>query len=264
MPAENQTPLDLYEIALLLNYERASTEPRFRNLKLYDIADNETEFQRTKCAHPDWDRAKNKRGFVFKLLNQREDGPDLPGNMMPVPVPKHLEHLTPSEVETIYWQARGHDGCFASAALLQHIFDLYPPSTRLRVRMPDGSAYETTTRPLDRKIQEFSLRGPKLYTLASTMTESYITGGLDPMLHAVVAFRRGQDEDESEDAWAVLDMSSMQFGDAGRGTDPRGRGSTFVLETAGIFRERMRNFAESAKLVKESQIIRPGLNDKRL
>jgi hypothetical protein len=33
---ENGPPLDLHEIATLINYEHASTEPRFRHMKFWD------------------------------------------------------------------------------------------------------------------------------------------------------------------------------------------------------------------------------------
>ncbi|KAJ8463195.1 hypothetical protein ONZ45_g17670 [Pleurotus djamor] len=142
------SPLDLHDIALLLNFERASTEPRFRGAKLREIANNQTNFKTILIDVPEWDtRSLEKVAYVFdKPRNPSSDinlPPDTPENMLPTPIPDNLKSLTSKQIETIFWQARAHDGCFISVALLQHFFDLLPPRTLIRIRTAKGTEYTT-------------------------------------------------------------------------------------------------------------------------
>ncbi|KAJ7474250.1 hypothetical protein FB451DRAFT_1088931 [Mycena latifolia] len=248
-------PLDLYSIALLLNYERASTEPRFRHAKLCDIATASSGFatgtQDIGVALNWTSRTGLKDGFIFErphsISDDARDELDLPSNMLVSPAPPKLASLTPKEIETVFWQARGHDGCFKSVALLQHFFDIYPPDVPLRVRTAAGADYLTSGST--RVILELELFRPKMMTLAHVLnTGTYITGGEDTMLHAVVGFGDPESKDGNVDT--VLDLASMQFGDAGRGLGGR---STFALESLDAFYDRIEAIAlgadtENAKL----------------
>ncbi|KAJ7073479.1 hypothetical protein B0H15DRAFT_917544 [Mycena belliarum] len=239
-----QTPLDLYAIALLLNYERASTEPRFRHAKLIDIAttsDSESSSRvgpvREIVRSQQWvSRTGPKDGFVFeKLSSAPRDEPDLPANMLPSPIPDGLKSLTPKNLETIFWQARGHDGCYKSVTLLQHFFDLYPPDMPLRVRTSAGADYLTSAST--RVILELKLLKPKLMTIAHVVgSRTYITGAADTMMHAVAGFAESQDGNVA----TILDLASLQFGDAGRGVGGR---STFALESLDAFYDRVETIA---------------------
>lgn len=145
MTTSVQAPLDLYSIALLLNYERASTEPRFRHTKLRDVAAASSTHIQGITTSPGWASRKGpKEAFVFEKATSMRDEPDLPSNMLVSPVPPSLNSLTAKELETIFWQARGHDGCYKSVTLLQHFFDLYPQDAPLRVRTSAGADYLTS------------------------------------------------------------------------------------------------------------------------
>ncbi|KAJ7660754.1 hypothetical protein DFH06DRAFT_1193217 [Mycena polygramma] len=238
----NQAPLDLYSVALLLNYERSSTEPRFRHAKSRDIATGSIPFATTvpnivqaaewiSCIRP-------KEGFVFEKDSGSKTGPDLPSNMLPSPVPANLQHLTSKQLETIFWQARGHDGCYKSVALLQHVFDLYPRDAKLRVRTSAGVDYLIPAS--SRVILELKLIGPKQMTIAHVVAGgTYITGDEDTMKHAVVGFGAPGDPNVA----TVLDLASLQFGDAGRGLGGR---STFALESMDAFYDRLETVASDA------------------
>ncbi|KAF8660746.1 hypothetical protein AX16_001563 [Volvariella volvacea WC 439] len=243
---QDSEPLDLYEIALLLNYERASTEPRFRHAKLCEVANEEVNFQTIALKHDVWDRRPAaKTGFVFDISppkgtsststgkgKQRgssnagvDDGaePDLPSNMLPNPVPLQLQFYSQKELETIYWQARGHDGCFVCISLLQAFFDLYSSDTPLRVRtLNDDYVTKTSTRA----ILEMDFIGPKSMTLVALFPTNQVltTGESSSMPHSVMVFGRSKEGNIE----TVLDMASMQFGDHGRGLNGR---STFALES---------------------------------
>ncbi|KAJ6509693.1 hypothetical protein DFH09DRAFT_1183049 [Mycena vulgaris] len=244
MSTSSLPPLDLYSISLLLNYERATTEPRFRHAKLCDIATASSGFATAiQNIVPDWmSHTGPKAGFIFEKglpeFSMAPDEPDLPSNMLPSPIPAKLNNLTAKELETIFWQARGHDGCYKSVTLLQHLFDLYPPDAPLRVRTSAGADYLTSVST--RVILEMELFKPRLLTVAHVKNGgTYITGSEDTMMHAVVGFAKSKDGNIE----TVLDLASMQFGDAGRGLGGR---STFALESLDAFYDRVETIARGA------------------
>ncbi|KAJ7651850.1 hypothetical protein B0H17DRAFT_958247 [Mycena rosella] len=259
MSAPSPDILDLYDLALLLNYERASAEPRFRYAKLREVASASSPFKTVVIPAPEWtDRTAPKDGFIFdKIPSQKVNErylPDLPSNMLVTPIRNpSVRSLTPKQIETIYWQARGHDGCFKCIVLLQHFFDLYPEGVRIRVRTSSGA--EFTTLASSRCILEMVLLGPKLMTMSCILpSQIYITGDEDTMVHAVMGFT----DSSSSASDIILDMASLQFGDAGRGLGGR---STFVLESRSDFGNRLNRIANSASFTKTSARIRPCPDD---
>lgn len=234
-PMSQKQPLELYDIALLLNYERASTEPRFRFTKLHEATTSDfTTFRVPPSCHgAEWgSHAGPKAGFVFvaeqQTKGQSNQEPDLPSNMLPTPVPPGpLQTLTPKQLETIYWQARNHDGCYKSVALIQHFFDLFPDDTLIRVRTHRGVDY--TTPVSVRAILEMKLLKPKTVTMCYIPPgRTYTTGGLPVMNHAVMGFGASVNGNIE----TVLDLASLQFGDAGRGLGGR---STFLMDSLDAF-----------------------------
>ncbi|KAJ7744130.1 hypothetical protein B0H16DRAFT_1727404 [Mycena metata] len=160
------SPLDLYNISLLLNYERASTDPRFIHARLRHVVDASTPLSTPVAAivlAPQWIVSTGEKdGFIFEI-DTSASGPDLPSNMLPSPVPAALNRLTPKQLESIYWQTRDHDGCYQSIALLQHFFDLYPIDVSLRVRTCGGKDFITPA--FTRVILELKLIRPKRTTI---------------------------------------------------------------------------------------------------
>jgi hypothetical protein len=150
--------------------------------------------------------------------------------MLPTPIPRHLEGVSKKELETIFYQARAHDSCFACIALLQQFFDLYPPSQPLRFRTSAGEDFITTVE--HRAILEWDFHMPKVISASVVSSEVadqgrtciYTSGSDDVMRHAVMGFGRPGEKN----VHVVMDLSSMQFGDVGRGLGGR---SIFVLET---------------------------------
>jgi hypothetical protein len=166
--------------------------------------------------------------------------PDLPSNMLNDPVPASLAHLSTYDLETLYWQARGHDGCYKSIALLQLFFDQYNEIQPLRVRTTTGEEFITTIGR--RVIIEWELMAPKQVTLVAVRVGSestaisYITGILDTMLHAISGFSTLDGENVS----AVLDLASMQYGEVGRGRKSK---EAFALESLDHFYDRLEKIA---------------------
>ncbi|KZT31515.1 hypothetical protein SISSUDRAFT_1123771 [Sistotremastrum suecicum HHB10207 ss-3] len=160
--------------------------------------------------------------------------------MLPHPIPPLLQHLTPKQLETYYWQARNHDGCFGTVALLQHFLDLFPMSIRLRVRVVEkNKPHEYQILALQRKIIEFHLMDQKSLTLAAVLPDNktYVSGSDSPIIHAVIGFPAS-----NGGSMAVLDLASLQFGDVGRGFKGRG---IFVLETVEDYLSRLNQYATS-------------------
>ncbi|KAJ6531685.1 hypothetical protein DFH09DRAFT_1183063 [Mycena vulgaris] len=245
-------PLDLYSIALLLNYERATTEPRFRHVKLCDIATASSGFanETIQDVVPEWmSHTAPKAGFIFEKelpeFSMAPDEPDLPSNMLASPIPANLRNLTAKELETIFWQARGHNGCYKSVSLLQHFFDLYPLDAP-RVRTSAGTDHLTSVS--SRVILEMELVKPTLLTVAHVKNGgTYMTGWGDTMMHVVMAFAK-----DGKIA-TVLDLASMQFGDAGRGLGGR---STFALESMEDFYDRADIIARGAVIANTKMCAR--------
>ncbi|KAK0433932.1 uncharacterized protein EV420DRAFT_487488 [Desarmillaria tabescens] len=228
--------LDLYDLALLFNYERGSSEPRYRHTKLREVVRDNESFQTVRLLNTAWStRHSPKVAFAFDTIRppkNKLNEPDLPTNILPTPIPPNLAHLSPKELETIYWQARNHDACYKSVTLIQHFFDYYPLETRVCIRTSAGTNYTTTISSRD--IIEFKLHRPKLATNACVLPSGtgHFTGMEDVMDHAVLGFGD-----------TILDLTSMQFGDEGRGL---GGKSVFVLESQEKYYERLKKFAEYA------------------
>ena len=252
--ADDKNVLDLHDIALLLNYERGVTEPRFRHSKLRELA-RPGETPKTVVLAKVWeDDTRPRTTFIFDRSPDHASKidltspPDLPHNMIPTDITaeNRLTSLTTKELETIFWQARAHDGCYNSVTLFQHFFDLYLPSTLVRIRhgpsdtkgKVPGDAYITTLNK--RVILEMTLVKPRHTIMASVCPENntYISGQSKILLHAVVGFA----PPDVEDMTSVIDLSSMQFGDIGRGPGGKGQG-LFALDTMDEFYDRMEKVA---------------------
>ncbi|KAF9074044.1 hypothetical protein BDP27DRAFT_1317905 [Rhodocollybia butyracea] len=260
MTSHRNDIIDLYNIALLLNYERAASEPRFRHSKLREVTEDESQFQTVRILYRvrQTDYKGPKDAFLFErrppVGSEDTDKPDLPSNMLRQPMSQLTSNLTPDRLETIYWQARGHDGCFASACIFQYFFDLFPNSEpSIRIRLADGKEYTTSAESV---ILEIDLTSLKHRTCSTVLpqNESYVTGAGDQPIfrHAVIGFgtsREGNIE-------TVLDMSSMQFGDVGRGPGRKGKG-TFVLESLDSYLDRLEFIAAGHKVVKTSVRVLP-------
>ncbi|KAF2702651.1 hypothetical protein K504DRAFT_394125 [Pleomassaria siparia CBS 279.74] len=215
-------PLDLVDIAVLLTYERTSTDARFRNAKLKDFS-----------------YSKPTGSIVIDMEKHPEETdttPDTASNILPLdPCPK-LAALSSKEQETIFHQVRGHDGRYTSTALLQHFFDQYPPDTPLHVRhLKKSDSYTTVIK--QRVICEIKLNKPT-YNILTRVTpgeETYASGFEPTQLHShiMIAPTSAAGRDFSK---TFLDLASMRYGDVGRGFKGK---ALFVLDTAEEYDQRL-------------------------
>ncbi|PPQ68781.1 hypothetical protein CVT24_007724 [Panaeolus cyanescens] len=243
--------IDLHELGVLINYERASTDHRFRHIKLREVA-TISDFTTIKCSAIEWTTSPNHRlGLVYDKRPAQPAGdnenpePDLITNMVNDPIPPLLRHLTTRDLETFYWRTRHHDASQVTAVILQHFFDLFPPYTRVRIRTmapvipstrqlqpvsprdapinPPKHIYYSTL-VSDRKVIEFQITNPKQRTVIAVLPGSkpFITGGYGPIKHTILGFGPPASPIET-----VYDLTSMQFGEEGKGNKRKG---LFVLE----------------------------------
>ncbi|KAF2109880.1 hypothetical protein BDV96DRAFT_584753 [Lophiotrema nucula] len=238
--------LDLVDIATLMIYEYSTIEPRFQHAKLRDVAyPGEKSIMNMSLAE-NW--IPNARTvYVFDQVPGSDlSKVDRPENILPEESkrPDKLKRLTAKQLETVYYRARAHDGCFKAIALLQHFFDLYPPSTQLRIRhgpkgKEPGKEYITT---IDRRaIVEDDFQFPKNCTYTAVIknpktmeARAYVCGHEPTMAHAIMGFS----SPEAAMTQSFLDLSSIQFGDAGRGPGEKGKG-LFALDTPEEFQARV-------------------------
>jgi len=249
---------DLHDISLLLNYERATTEPRLRYTKLREVVSGDADFKSIRLALPLWKKAKvPKTGFLFdrpkRRLSEKEKlEPDLVSNMLPVPIPPQLQSLDSKDLELCYWQARGHDGCHRTIIIFQHLIDLFPPGTSIRVRFVNDNKPKSFLCLASRRfVMEVKLHKPKAMNVTVLPGTTALTGAHLVMTHAILAFPPPTIEEEPG---AVLDLASLQFGDAGRGFNGKG---LFVLEGSNQYVTRLDNYAERNNIMNAKVI--PGL-----
>jgi hypothetical protein len=251
---------NLYDLALLINYERTSLEPRFRGAKLREVMHNGAKPKGILLLPKDeWFQSKtpNKVGWVFEkeVHDQSDDERDTPDEMLTTLQPP--PSLTPKECEMIFYQARAHDACFGVVYIMQELFDLLPEETCVRVRTQSG-CQDFYAAGEDRCIYEGWLRNPKLMTYSTVMTrptsegpapcgqaratarkaKAYVVGEGQRLIHAVLAFYdpNKRDKIDFNKPDVILDMSSIQFGDEGRGLKGK---SLFVLESFEEYSARM-------------------------
>lgn len=118
MATSKNSPLDLHSIATLLNYELASTDPRFRHAKLREChfslnGQLALDSIPRAISHLTRKGEAPTRGYVFEQVEEPADLRDVPSNMFSGAL-QHasVDNLTEDEVEDIYWEVRGHDGCY--------------------------------------------------------------------------------------------------------------------------------------------------------
>jgi hypothetical protein len=109
--------LDLHAIATLANYERATSDPRFRHYRLREMSDARGEFRTIRLnwlpGELDGGGAVPVRGFAFEKAPRPESEMDLPSNLLCASPSEEVARMSEKELDTIYWEVRGHDGCYA-------------------------------------------------------------------------------------------------------------------------------------------------------
>ena len=254
---DSEDVLDLYDIAVLLNYERNTTEPRLRHTKLREVTFPGTQPKTVALSSP-IDQGWNNNASTWIVLDQQQtndpDAPDLPTEFLPPN--KHKDSaLSNEQLETLFHQARNHDGCYQAISLLQIFFALFSEDTKLRVRhAPNGKqpGMSYTTTVSRRVIVEESFSDPKFTTAICVLPQGamFVSGHQPQLLHAVVGFSPL----DSDTVQSFFDLSSMQFGDIGRGPGPKGK-QLFALDTPEEFALRFSMLAKGTDPSKSDRTL---------
>ena len=250
--SDSEETLDLYDVGVLMTYERSIADPQFSNTKLREVAfpgNQPQSFDSGSAATQGWNKNACTWIVVEKETPSDPTTPDLPQNFLQ-DNKRAGNTLSDEQLETLFHQTRSQNGCHKAIGLLSFFFSLFPDNTKLRVRhaplnKQPGKSYTTTT---DRRvIIEESFREPKLSSAIVVLPEGtlYDSGHQSQMPHAVVGFSPL----DSATVQTFFDLSSMQFGDVGRGPGPKGK-QLFALDTPEEFAIR---FSHLAKGVDPSQ-----------
>lgn len=102
--------------SVLANYERATSDERFRYAKLREVAIAGGTFKTAKFPAEGWADVKltPKRGFIYDRIDDGTGSVDLPTNMIREGPGTHASAraLSAKDLDNVYWQTRGHDGCY--------------------------------------------------------------------------------------------------------------------------------------------------------
>ncbi|KAF3035220.1 hypothetical protein E8E12_003986 [Didymella heteroderae] len=167
-----------------------------------------------------------------------EGGRQLPANMK-------TEHnwlpstLSDQQLETIFHRIRAYDSCASVTVLLKTFFELFPCDTPLRVRhAPKGNQAE-------------KLVNPKFSTIICSQMNGNIkyTGTESEMAHWYMAFSAP----DSQEITSVLDIASMQFGEAGRGPGEKGK-MLIVLDTKADYDQRLARITDGVDLAQRQTL----------
>lgn len=254
---EAEEILDLYDIAVLLNYERNTTEPNLRHTKLREVAFPGSKPKTVALPGDLTGHWNNNARTWFVVEAQPPSNPnarDLPLEFLH-PDLRSGSNLSNEQLETFFHQARNHDGSYQAIRLLQFLFDLFPEFTKLRVRhAPSGTqpGHTYVTNINRRVIIEESFRNPKVSTAiyAFPAGKLHVNGHQNQLDHAVFGFSR----EDSETVTTFFDLSSMQFGDLGRGPGPKGK-QLFALDTPEEFALRFSQLAKGTDPTKHKTTL---------
>ena len=238
-------PLDLVDIAVLLNYERVKTDPRFSDTELCEIAfPGETPRTISTDLGPRIRSWNNNERTWYVLCKTGMEKHKRPANVVP-------STLSAQQLETARYRIRAYDTCLFAARLLNAFFELFPDDTQLLIRhaskdKESGTSYVTSIS--NRRVIQKELINPKFSTIICTIRPSEkgnvkATGVESQMTHVYTTFFAPG----SQEVTSVLDMSSMQFGDAGRGPGEKGK-MLVALDTKAEYDKRIGRIADGVDL----------------
>ncbi|KAF2663884.1 hypothetical protein BT63DRAFT_465516 [Microthyrium microscopicum] len=258
--ASTTEPLDLYDIALLISYEYTLAKPEFRGARLIDVTSRDKLFPMLPGWNegiPEWRviPGQSREAYLFdKTIPNTSSEPDSPSNLLwekmfpgdNIPFlrngqPAAVSLLSPRELETIFYTSRNFNACGQTTGVLWRVLDMYSKDQRIRIRTTTGKMFTTT---VDRRFfQRLILHRPKKLTVivakvhdSATEESVWFTGAKASMNHMTIGFFAEHENKVS----VVLDLSSMQFGELGRGLKSNGM---FALESTTQYHERLKTLA---------------------
>ncbi|PMD17196.1 hypothetical protein NA56DRAFT_648917 [Hyaloscypha hepaticicola] len=226
---EASPPIPLRTLTILLNYERCISDPRFLGCKLFnssfaeptiidDMASDKLMHQMVLASKPA--SVKQVHLHAFRIESDQITGTPSINDIIDRHAPPNVQALPFAQRELIYHESRGHDGCYKAIELYQHFFELCPPGQTLSIQIKNERPVLVS--PFSRRILEFKMKGPKLLTVSTGMKVvgnpgekggTIVTGRDQESLHSALGFAAPG----SGHVDFVVDMTRMQWGEAGRG-----------------------------------------------
>ena len=249
---EGAPPIPLRTLTILLNYERCVADPRFRGCKLFhsSFADSTliNNLTSDKVMHQ-WILASKPASVqqvhfhAFRIESDQVTGTPSINDIIDRDAPLEVQALPFAQRELIYHESRGHDGCYKAIALYQHFFDLCPPGQTLSIQIKNETPVLVS--PFSRNILEIKMKGPKLLTVSTGMKAkgnpgekggTIVTGRDQESLHSALGFAAPG----SGHVDFVVDMTRMQWGQAGRGS----LGELYYLGSVAGYYRAMKNVCD--------------------
>ena len=225
--AESPTPIPLRTLTTLLNYERCIADGRFRGCKLLsstfsdpNLTDSMFPEMRRRILDGKPKSVTQVHLHTFLIESKEVTGTPSTNDLISSKASSQVQALPFSQRELIYHESRGHDGCYKAIELYQEFFELCPPGQKLSIQIKNEEPVLVS--PFTRNILEFTMKGPKLLTISTGMKMSdsedgvigtIITGVDQESLHSALGFAGPG----SANVDFVVDMTRMQWGEAGRG-----------------------------------------------
>ncbi|KAF8859931.1 hypothetical protein BDZ45DRAFT_801176 [Acephala macrosclerotiorum] len=215
-------PIPLRTLTTLLNYERMISDPRFHGHKLWRSSLKDGGLvNRTKVSAASMLKnlpATVKKSSAHLFLKDEEaatfEPPSTTCCLHPLADPA-MRELTFTELENIFHETHGHSECYKAIGLYHYFLDLCPSGQEISIQIAkeEPVLFNASTNP---RMIEFDLIGPKQLKMAHIQSTQLFmsTGNRDGQQHSILGFKVG----DSNDDWVVVDMTRMQYGEAGRGT----------------------------------------------
>ncbi|KAH8747093.1 hypothetical protein F5882DRAFT_422573 [Hyaloscypha sp. PMI_1271] len=254
---EASPPIPLRTLTILLNYERCIADLRFRGCKLFNstfadptLIDNmasdnlmhQTILPRKPAS------VKQVHLHAFRIESDQVTGTPSTNDIIDCNAPLDVQALPFAQRELIYHESRGHDGCYKAIELYQHFFELCPPGQNLSIQIENETPVLVS--PFSRRILEFKMKGPKLLTVSTGMKVggstsgkggTIVTGLDQESLHSALGFAApGMGNVDF-----VVDMTRMQWGEAGRGS----LGELYYLGSVAGYYRAMENVCDDIEEV---------------
>ncbi|KAH6722623.1 hypothetical protein BKA61DRAFT_729934 [Leptodontidium sp. MPI-SDFR-AT-0119] len=220
-PATEMEPIPLRTLTVLLAYEKMATDPRFvdHGLVVSSTADPGV-LAAGEMQNPSF-FSSCPRTIIRRSLHQFEQVNDAPSSIESTAMCKvspnagpEVKNLTVAQLDSIYYESLGHNGCYSSISLYQYFFQLCPPDQRISIQIKNEEP--VIVDPSTRQTIEFGIMGPKPWTvvLKDSSPSTLLNGGKDGDAHAILGFPYPG----SKFVNAVVDLSRMQYGEVGRGS----------------------------------------------
>ncbi|KAH6694814.1 hypothetical protein BKA61DRAFT_662751 [Leptodontidium sp. MPI-SDFR-AT-0119] len=247
-PTTDMEPIPLRSITVLINYERMTSDPLYKGLKLGGSTRGDRNLSEgiKKILPKIWGSEPESvmRRSVHMFDTDTETGTPSSTNP-PATCSIHpyasvgVKGHSRADLDLIFHETRGQNGCYNATGMYQDFFALCPEGQQVSIQIAneDPVLIDATAR----MVFEYTLHAPK-HDIRSIIQQTssgsdfssddklwyFSSGASDSENHCVLAFRHPENSDVfSKENYFIVDMTRLQYGEAGYGT----YGETYFLGT---------------------------------